>query len=140
MREEGTVIETYGDFAKVEAKRSLSCEGCASKDMCKPGSDSMIIEALNPVGAVSGDGVAFEIGKGAFLKSSFILYLMPVIFIVIGAWLGGEAASYFLSVNKEAISALSAAVFFFLSIIALLFINKYFFKNAEYKPVIKEIL
>ncbi|MBI3599154.1 MAG: SoxR reducing system RseC family protein [Nitrospinae bacterium] len=142
MREEGIVIETYGEFAKVEAKRSLSCEGCVSKDMCKPGGgSSMIVEALNPVGARAGDRVAFEISRGVLLKSSFILYLMPVIFILTGAWIGGEAASiYFQSSNKEAISAVSAALFFILSIMVVVFLNRYFLKNVKYKPVIKEIL
>lgn len=141
MKEEGIVIETYGEFAKVEAKRSISCEGCASKDMCKPGSgNSMIVEVLNPLNAKIGKRVSFEIGRDVLLKSSFILYLMPVIFIVIGAWIGGEAASYFPSSNKEALSAISAAVFFIISILLLILLNRHFAKNARYKPIIKEVL
>ena len=91
MREEGVVIDTYGEFAKVEARRSASCEGCASKDTCKPDSNaSMIIEVINPVNARVGDRICFEVEAGTLLKSTFVIYLMPVIFILVGAWVGEE--------------------------------------------------
>ena len=142
MREEGVVIDTYGEFAKVEARRSASCEGCASKDTCKPNSNtSMIIEVINPINARVGDRICFEVEAGALLKSTFVIYLMPVIFLLIGAWAGGEISKiYPLFKREEIISVISGSLFFLVSVFILISLNRYFSKNKRYKPMIKEIL
>ena len=142
MREEGVVIDTYGEFAKVEAKRSASCEGCASKDTCKPNSNtSMIIEVINPINARVGDRICFEVEASALLKSTFVIYLMPVIFLLIGAWAGGEISKiYPLFKREEILSVISGSLFFLVSVFILISLNRYFSKNKRYKPMIKEIL
>ena len=142
MREEGVVIDTYGEFAKVEAKRSASCEGCASKDTCKPNSNtSMIIEVINPINARVGDRICFEVEASALLKSTFVIYLMPVIFLLIGAWVGGEISKiYPLFKREEILSVISGSLFFLVSVFILISLNRYFSKNKKYKPTIKEIL
>ena len=140
MREEGVVIDTYGEFAKVEARRSASCEGCASKDTCKPDSNaSMIIEVINPVNARVGDRICFEVEAGTLLKSTFVIYLMPVIFILVGAWVGEEISKIYFK-NKDTISAISGGLFFLVSVFISISLNRYFSKNKKYKPTIKEIL
>ncbi|MBI4377807.1 MAG: SoxR reducing system RseC family protein [Nitrospinae bacterium] len=142
MEEEGIVIDTSGEFAKVEAKRSSGCEGCTSKDICKPGGNSsMIIEVLNPVHAQAGDRVQFEIGSGVLMKSAFIVYLIPIIFLLTGAWIGGELENtYFQLKDREIVSVLCATIFFIGGVLFLVILNRYFQKNKKYKPVIKEIL
>lgn len=142
MKEEGVVVETHGEFARVEAKRGKSCEGCAAKGACRPGGDdSMIIEALNPIHARTGDRVSFELAPGALLKSTFLLYMMPVIFLVAGAVIGeGAARIYPHWGNKETLSILSGGVFFLISVLALALLNKRLSKNVKLKPVIKDIL
>lgn len=142
MRENGIVVETYGEFAKVEARRSASCEGCASKDTCKPNSNaSMIIEVINPINARVGDRICFEVEAGVLLKSTFVIYLMPVIFLLIGAWAGGEIAQiYPLFKKEEILSVISGSLFFLVSVFILISFNRYFSKNKRYKPMIKEIL
>jgi len=142
MREEGVVIDTYGEFAKVEARRSASCEGCASKDTCKPNSNtSMIIEVINPINARVGDRICFEVEASALLKSTFVIYLMPVIFLLIGAWAGGEISKiYPLFKREEILSVISGSLFFLVSVFILISLNRYFSKNKRYKPMIKEIL
>lgn len=142
MREEGIVVETYGEFAKVEAKRSASCEGCASKDTCKPNSNtSMIIEVINPINARVGDMICFEVEAGVLLKSTFVIYLMPVIFLLIGAWAGGEISKIYPLFKKgETLSVISGSLFFLISIFILISLNRYFSKSKKYKPKIKEIL
>lgn len=142
MREEGIVVETYGELAKVEARRSASCEGCASKDTCKPNSNtSMIIEVINPINARVGDRICFEVEAGVLLKSTFVIYLMPVIFLLIGAWAGGEVAKiYPLFKKEEILPVISGSLFFLTSVFILISLNRYFSKNKRYKPMIKEIL
>ncbi len=142
MREEGIVIDTYGEFAKVEARRSASCEGCASKDTCKPNSNtSMIIEVINPINARVGDRICFEVEASALLKSTFVIYLMPLIFLLIGAWAGGEISKiYPLFKKEEILSVISGSLFFLVSGFILISLNRYFSKNKRYKPMIKEIL
>ncbi len=141
MKEEGIVIDTYGEYAKVEARRSPSCEGCMSRDTCKPYDNaSMVIEVVNTINARAGDRVCFEIEAAALLKSTFVIYLMPVIFLLVGAWAGGAAADYFKSWDKETVSVISACIFFLTGVFILSSLNRYFSKNKRYKPAIKKIL
>lgn len=142
MREDGIVIEIHGEFAKVEAKRSLACEGCVSKDTCKPdGNSSMVVEVLNPVNARVGDRVNFEISSGVLIKAAFLIYLIPVIFLSIGAWLGRELADmYFQQKNKETVSVISAIISFIMGTMLLIIVNRFYKDNKKYKPVIKEII
>lgn len=142
MREEGIVIDTYGEFAKVEAKRNPSCEGCMNKGICEPASDSsMIVEAVNLINAKVGDRVNFEIDAGILLKSTFIIYILPVIFLLSGAFIGGELAEILSqSGKKEALSVVGGSIFFIIGIILLILLNKYFSRKKGYKPVIRVIL
>lgn len=142
MREEGIVIDTYGEFARVEAERNPSCEGCMSKGTCKPASDSsMIVEAVNLINAKVGDRVNFEIDANVLLKSTFIIYILPVIFLLSGAFIGGELADMLSqSKKKETLSVVGGGIFFIIGIILLMLLNKYFSRKKGYKPVIREIL
>lgn len=90
MIEEGVVVEVFDGMAKVRAVRGSSCEGCASRSMCKPGDagSSTVIEAKNMLGAHIGERVEVAMQPRLLLKASFITYIVPLISFVIGGVIG----------------------------------------------------
>ena len=141
MKEEGIVVETSDGLARVETQRTSSCGGCGAKSFCKPGSgNSIIVEALNPIHARTGERVRFEITGRVLLQSSFILYILPVLFLVIGAGLGKKLASIFPAYNQDVCSVLSGVLFLALGIFLLNRIGGYWSRKADLKPVITEVV
>lgn len=115
IEEHGTIVELKGkQIAVVLCKRNSACEHCASSGACQIGDDSesMLVEALNQVGAQTGDRVKIVTSTRHFLQSSFILYIVPIIGLLIGA-LFGQAIGELTAVNIDPslLSALLGAAF-----------------------------
>lgn len=91
MEESGTVIELKtNQIALVLCQRTSACNHCASKSSCISGDNkgTMQVDAHNPLNAQVGDRVKLATSSRVFLSSSFILYIVPLIALVIGAALG----------------------------------------------------
>jgi len=100
IEETGSIVELKGkDIAVVLCQKSSFCEHCAAEGICHVGDDSSskTVEVHNPLGAAIGDRVKIATSTRTFLQSSFILYIVPLIALVIGAvsgqllgeWLAG---------------------------------------------------
>ncbi|SDL54022.1 positive regulator of sigma(E), RseC/MucC [Geoalkalibacter ferrihydriticus] len=91
LEETGTVIEIKdGQTAVVLCSKSSMCESCAAMDSCRIGDDSgeRLVEARNLLNAVIGDHVRIATSTRSFLQSSFVLYMLPLVFLVTGAIVG----------------------------------------------------
>jgi len=91
MEETGTIIELKGkNIAIVICRKSSFCEHCASMESCQMGDDntSKMIEAHNLIGAGVGDRVKLNVSTRTFLQSSFIVYIVPLIALLVGALAG----------------------------------------------------
>ncbi len=115
IEEYGTVVERKGkSVAAVLCKKSSMCEHCASAGLCHMGDDnrSMVVDAQNALGAEVGDKVKIVTSTKSFLQSSFILYIVPLIGLVIGAVAGQLIGEYFnLKLNHSLLSALIGTAF-----------------------------
>jgi len=88
-QQEGIVVAVGGGgLAQVKTSRHNDCENCGA---C-PGNSAIVLEARNPLGAKPGQRVMVEVQEVNMLKSAFIVYLLPLIAIFIGAMLGGYLA------------------------------------------------
>lgn len=85
-REEGLVLETEGRIAKIKVGRHSECKSCGA---C-PGNDSAVITAKNDIGAVPGQRVIFEANEVNSLKGAFVVFVLPLIGVFLGAILGGR--------------------------------------------------
>lgn len=86
MKEEDLVLESEGETAKVEIKRTTTCKGCG---ICRMGSsDTMIAEVENPGGAKVGDKVEVEVDTPLILKVAFIVYIFPIVGLIVGYLIG----------------------------------------------------
>jgi len=93
LEEFGSVVELKGkETAVVLCQRSSFCQHCASMQSCQVADDnrSMLVEALNPLGAAVGDRVRLVTSTRSFLQSSFLLYIVPLIALVVGAVAGHQ--------------------------------------------------
>ena len=96
IEEIGSVVELKGkQIAVVLCQKSSFCQHCASMQSCQVGSDnrSMLVEAHNPLGAEVGDRVKVVTSSKTFLQSSFLLYIVPLLFLLVGAVSGRTIGS-----------------------------------------------
>jgi sigma-E factor negative regulatory protein RseC len=142
IEEEGIVMETAGEFAKVAILKKSACEACAAAGTCHPqDGDQSYMEASNPLGAAKGQRVKVVLAPQMYLKASLILYGIPMVSLVVGAIVAKNLALRF---SGEANSDLWAFVvgmaFMVISFFFLRAYNNKVEKTQEYKPVIVEIL
>jgi len=91
IEEIGTVVELRGKHvAMVLCQKSSLCEHCPTSGACHIGDNGRerVVEARNPLGAAVGDRVRVAVSTRSFLQSSFLLYIVPLIALVVGAVIG----------------------------------------------------
>ncbi|RNC29603.1 MAG: hypothetical protein AWM53_00218 [Candidatus Dichloromethanomonas elyunquensis] len=81
---EGVVIESNGETAKVRCSIHGDCENCG---MC-PGSNAMILDVTDKVGASIGEQVFIETKETNMLLAAFTIFLLPMLAIGLGIFLG----------------------------------------------------
>ena len=139
--EEGVVIASGTNTARVMTTKSSACEACSARRSCHTlgGGNDMEVEVLNSVGARVDDRVVIYFETASLLKASFLLYFFPVLGMLAGALVGHHFA---LSRNWD--PSLGAAVLGFLGLfLALAFVRIRGQKMAtrnSYKPKIIRIL
>lgn len=131
----GIVIEVNDDIAKVRTSKHGDCENCGA---C-PGSAASVVDAKNPIGAKPGEHVAFEIEQTNMLKAAFIVYMLPIIGILVGAF-GGSILASKIGGNEKTFQIVGAVVLFALSLLYVKIFDKSTGKKESMKPVIKRIL
>ncbi|PLX80903.1 MAG: hypothetical protein C0616_06735 [Desulfuromonas sp.] len=91
IEETGTIVELKSpQRAMVLCRKSSACQHCSSKEACGLGSDegTRLVEADNQLGAKVGDKVRIAITSRTLLRSSFLVYIVPLIALLVGAGLG----------------------------------------------------
>jgi len=134
-QQEGVVLEIIGDIAKVKTSRHNDCENCGA---C-PGNSAMVLEVLNQVGAKPGQRVVVEVREVNMLKAAFIVYILPLIAVFIGALLGGTLAQKF---GNESLwfQVAGGAVAFVLSVVYIKYFDAAARLDVKMQPTIVRIL
>lgn len=135
-QQEGIVLEVMGgNLAKVKASRHNDCENCGA---C-PGNSAMVLEALNDVGAKPGQRVAFEVREVNMLKAAFIVYILPLIAVFIGAVAGGSVAD---RLGSQALwwQITGGVLAFILSVIYIKYFDHAARTDVKMQPIIIRIL
>ena len=143
IEEIGTVVELKSKMiAVVMCTKSSLCENCATNGNCALGDDdkTRLIEVHNPLAAEVGEQVRIATTTKSFLQSSFLLYIVPLIALVIGAIAGllvGEKIPTGLDPNL--LSAIFG-VFFMSGSFVILRVGSSVLNKESYMPKIIEIL
>jgi sigma-E factor negative regulatory protein RseC len=115
IEEVGTVVELRGrQVARVLCQKSSLCEHCATSGACHIGDDGRerVVEASNHLGATVGDRVRVAVSTRTFLQSGFVLYIVPLIALVIGAVVGKLVGEHLVGgVSPDLLSAIFGVFF-----------------------------
>lgn len=134
-QQQGIVISVAGEMARVKTSRHNDCENCGA---C-PGNAAIVLDARNPLGAKPGQAVMLEVQEVGMLKSAFIVYMMPLIAMFLGALAGGWAA------ERLAHDALwfqigGAVAAFAVAVLYIRYFDRSARDNKNLQPVITRIL
>jgi len=123
MLEQGLVKKVISPgIVEISLKKAESCRQC--KTCCESGADDVSIEASNAAGAREGDAVEFEISTSGVVAASFVVYLVPVIFLIAG-YIGGSFLSRRLyNVASEGMSVFCAFVSLAASVLVVRFYDR----------------
>lgn len=99
-----------GRIALVQCHQQSACTACSNTASCRPGGGKLReVEARNDARALEHDRVRLATTSRNFLRSSFILYILPVLGLLGGASLGNQLGrSGLVAVDPELLMALSA--------------------------------
>jgi sigma-E factor negative regulatory protein RseC len=94
MREQGVVTRVIPpDVIEVSLQASEACGRCGA---CHPASEGRVsIEAVGASGVKAGDAVEIEISTGGVVTTSFVVYLLPVFFLIAGYIFGSLLSGFF---------------------------------------------
>jgi sigma-E factor negative regulatory protein RseC len=143
IEEVGTVVELKGKMiAVVMCTKSSLCENCATNGNCALGDDdnTRLIEVHNLLAAEVGEQVRIATTTKSFLQSSFLLYIVPLIALVIGAIAGKLVAeSTSTGLDPNLLSAILGVSFMSGSFV-ILRVGSNVLNKESYMPKIVEIL
>lgn len=139
--EEGIVIKIDSTTAWVKTTKTHACEACAARASCNVmgGGKEMEVEAINHAGAKVGEKVVLFFETSPLLKATFMLYVLPILFLMAGAFIGHKMASFF-NFDASLLSAITGFLFFGLIILFVRDRGNKMAKKDEYRPKIIKII
>lgn len=143
IEEVGIIVELKSAaVALVLCQKSSMCVHCVSAGLCSMGDDSrsMRVEAHNLLGAEVGDRVRLVTSTRSFLQSSFILYIVPLLALIVGASLGEGIGRHVASgMDPNLLAALTGSACLIGSLF-LIRIGSRVISRENYMPRIVEVL
>jgi len=141
FEEEGWVKEVSGEKALVLTERRGECDHCLARKACHVVDDGkeVLAHALNPIGAAVGDRVKITMKEGALLRSSFVLYFIPALGLLVGSVLGYYLGKLF-GWNLDLSAMFSGLIVLGLSFLIVFMLSQDPKKTRTYWPQIQEII
>ncbi len=97
VEQEGNVVSVESDFVYVDVQKRSSCSQCDKNQECGESILSsmfpvkkQIMKVKNTLDVQLGDRVTLGIEEGALVMLALLTYLLPLLFLVIGALMGGQ--------------------------------------------------
>jgi sigma-E factor negative regulatory protein RseC len=139
--ETGKVVEITGDDTIVLVSRSTACAGCSAKNACHAfgtNSEARII-VDNHIGARVDDVVDIGVTEGGLVAASFIVYILPVAALFVGAGLGTWIAGR-IGIESGGISALMGLLFLGVGFLAIRLMDPHLKKKHSLRPRIIRVV
>jgi len=139
IREEARVIEVRNGRALVETSRSSACKACAGRAGCATlgGGREARVWAADHVGVERGMRVEVAVGEGSFLLAGFLVYMVPVAALLLGAY-GGHSWATRNGFDADLTAAGAGISFMALALLASRFIASRRIKGPVVTRVIDE--
>lgn len=130
----GKVAAVDEKYAYIAMKLNSGCKSCSSKALCFSGDKPVPLKVKNSHGLQVGDLVEIELSSHTKLSAGFLLFLFPLILLIVGYLLGSMIN------NSESYGMIGAGIGFGISIMILMFFNRFAEKRDVFKPLhIKKI-
>ncbi len=143
VTEQGIIEEVSGQRTLVRIKKSSACGTCESRGNCQVASGkSMVVEVVNDLGGGEGDQgdhVELSVPSGAFLKLSLLVYILPVVALMAGAFAGGMCAP-FLHMTPTLASVIGGFLVMGITFYALKRFDRSLRARSEFRPRMTRIL
>jgi len=138
--EQGIIESTDNQRATVRIERTSACAHCDSRDACRVmGGKAEVIEVPNPFNAKVGDRVEIGVPTGTYLKFTLMVYFLPVVALIIGAFLG-KAWGPSLGLASPLADVFGGGLFMVLTFLVLKRFDQAVKKNKDYQPYMTRIL
>ncbi|CAA6818202.1 MAG: Unknown protein [uncultured Thiotrichaceae bacterium] len=146
IEERASVVAIDGKFAEVLPVGQSACKSCSSNSGCSTNAFAFFLSGkksnmriLNALNAKVGDEVLIGIPSGALMMSTTLAYVIPLLFLLLGALFGQIVFSYNNGWNTE----VGSMIFAGLGLLAGFVISSWFAKIVSllerYQPVILSI-
>jgi len=143
IEESGRVVALEDDVAWIEMQRKAVCDTCSVNKGCGTGvlakaigNKRFRIPVENTVNARVGDDVVVGIGDDMLIKSSFAVYIIPLLMLFAGAWLGEGAAQYMALSGTEGLSVICGIAGLAAGFIWLRHFTAKIGKDSRYQPLL----
>jgi sigma-E factor negative regulatory protein RseC len=139
--EHGVVKEIHGSKALVLTDRQSMCGECVARGCCHMlgGGKEMLAEAINSVGAKTGDFVKIGIPEGIVTKASIVVYMVPSLGLVGGATLGYCIARP-IGFDINLLTLVGSIIGLGIAFTAVRLLSNTLSKRPSYRPEIIEII
>jgi len=94
IKEQGIVQKLKRRKAVVRIQQTAACAHCKSRNACEISEKEMLVEVANDLLAEVGDQVELSIPEGTVIKLAMLVYLLPIIALLIGAFTGNAMAEH----------------------------------------------
>jgi len=101
--------------------------------------DDVGVEAINAVGAKVDDRVTISFETSSLLKVSFLVYMVPVLFLILGVVIGDKIAAMF-NYDQSIFSILTGFLFLFAAFFVVKAKGRDLSQKEAYQPKIIRIL
>ena len=106
-----TIVSEEGTW--VEATPSAACEGCASRGSCNAvGKERNSVQVINLLDARVGDAVVITFETGSLLKALFLIYMVPILALLVGACAGNWLIAPLWGKDPSVVSAAAGFICF----------------------------
>jgi sigma-E factor negative regulatory protein RseC len=120
MEQVGQVVALDGDLATVVVRRHDVCGKCGGCGAMLSGGGENYVKARNMAGAHVGQSVKVVTDTGKVLKASFVAYIIPILALLAGIWLGQQfGAALGLFAREELVGLAFGIAFLLLSYLAV---------------------
>ena len=141
LTEEGTIKRIDGQKAWVITVRTEACHNCEARGACKALGSGKEVEVLadNQAGGREGDRVLLGMERRSVLLATFLVYMVPVIFLLIGAVVGLKISSA-VSMSQDSAALICSLIFFVVTLLIVRNKGKILGDKQEYTPKIIKVL
>lgn len=146
VEEQGIVIKVEKDFAWVKMQRKSSCGHCSAKEGCSTKAIEDIfkkeieVRAINQSNVQVGDRVIVGLEEGALLKSSFTVYLIPLLSMLAATIFYETFAKKAFLPSHEILTVLAGLIGLAGGLFVIKHIAKKMSQDKRYHPVVLKII